>query len=103
MDIVVIGGTRWSEDLNQPPQQAVDVLSKEHRVFYLYREFQSSALRNAFAPVDDRGRAAALRAIYGRTRFVRAEDNLWVAPVRGLAAALPMSHPERWRRRLVRR
>ena len=46
MDIVVIGGTRWSEEVNQPPQQAARALAGlGHRVFYLYREQQGSAHR----------------------------------------------------------
>jgi glycosyltransferase involved in cell wall biosynthesis len=39
----------------------------------------------------------------GRTRFEKVDDGLWIAPLSGIAAALPMSHPEPWRRHLVRR
>jgi glycosyltransferase involved in cell wall biosynthesis len=104
MDVVVIGGTRWSEEVNQPPQQAVRALADlGHRVFYVYREHQGSALRNLFSPVDERGRRGVLGSVFSGTRFRAVGDSLWVAPIGGLAAALPMSHPEAWRRRLARR
>lgn len=101
MDIVVIGGSRWSEEVNQPPQQAVESLAKAHRVFYVYREQQSSVLRNLVQPVDERGRIAAAAAAIGRTRFERAGKSLWLAPLEGMPAIAPMAYPEWWRRCLV--
>jgi glycosyltransferase involved in cell wall biosynthesis len=88
--------------VNQPPQQAVRALSAKHRVFYLHREQQSSTLRNLLTPVDERGRAAAAGAAFGRTRFEQVESSVWIAPLRGIKALAPLYYPEWWRRRVVR-
>lgn len=97
-DIVVLGGTAWSDEVNQPPLQMVRALSRHCRVLYVYRETQGSFVRSLVRPRERGDRKRALRQVFRRSRLQQVNDRLWLAPLHGLAAVLPLSYPEPVRR-----
>ena len=97
-DIVVLGGTAWSDEVNQPPLQMVRTLSRHCRVLYVYRETQGSLVRSLAQPRERGDWKRALRQVFQRPRLQQVNDHLWLAPLGGLAALLPLSYPEPIRR-----
>jgi glycosyltransferase involved in cell wall biosynthesis len=99
-DIVIIGGWSWDPNANQTSLQTVRQLATRHRVLYLHRQIQSSVLRNMLKPHERGTRLRAARTAIGRTHVTRVGERLWIAPLRGLPALLPLSYPE-WSRRIT--
>ncbi len=102
LDIVVIGGSRWSTDVNQLTVQTVRELSRRHRVLYIFDEIQGSLARSLIHPVERGARIKLLKSALQRFTATQVDDRLWLAPTRGLARAIPFSYPEAIRKYYVR-
>ena len=102
MNILVVGGPRWSRDVNQPSVQAVRELSKRHRVVYVYQELQGSIVRNLVQPRPPFSRWDSAKSVTRRSQVHQVTALLSVTPISGLPALLPMSFPNWLRRRQLR-
>lgn len=94
VDVVVVGGGPWSPDTNFPTHHTARRLSREHRVLYLYRGSHASLLGHAAGRLRSFHSTAELAtAVLAGPRVYQVAERLWVAPLTGAAAALPLSYP----------
>jgi len=103
VDVVVVGGGPWSPDTNFPTHHTARLLAKNHRVLYLCRDTHVSLLGHAAGRLPGFHSARELMTnVLARPSAAEVRPNLWVAPLRGLAAALPLSYPPASRALAVR-
>jgi glycosyltransferase involved in cell wall biosynthesis len=94
LDIVVVGGGPWSPDTNFPIHHTARILSRDHRVLYLYRDSHVSLLGHVAGRLPGFHSWQELaRNVFKRSSLDQVEEQLWVSPLSGLAAALPLSYP----------
>lgn len=94
MDIVVVGGGPWSPDTNFPTHHTARLLARRHRVLYLFRDSHASLLGHAAGRLPGfHSTRALLRNVVEQAPIREVAANLWVSPLAGLGAALPLSYP----------
>lgn len=103
MDFVVVGGGPWSAHTNFPTHQTARILSREHRVLYLCRDTHVSLLGNLTGRLPGfHTWSELMKRSLARAEPQKVAENLWVAPLAGLAATLPLSYPPLARQMSVR-
>ena len=99
IDVVVIGGGPWGPDVNFPTHHTARILAQKHRVLYVYRDAHTSLAGQMLGRLPGfHSSHELLSHVFTRRRIDKVAPNLWVMPVSGLAAALPLSYPplSRW-------
>lgn len=71
-DVVVIGGPRWSDEVNAISVHTVrELTAARHRVLYIYSEVQGSVLRNLASPAQPKERRMAAQVAFGRLQAIQ--------------------------------
>lgn len=91
---VILGGTRWDEEVNQPAIHVTSILRDHTKVLYVSRTNQISLIRRAFTSTS-RDKADRVR---WSSRLRRISEDFWVLELGGLPAILPLQYPEILRR-----
>lgn len=91
---VVLGGTRWSEDVNQPAIHVAKALSGITEVLYVCRASQTSGIRRFLGQgLSDQADHLALRS-----SITPYSSRLQVLELGGLPSLFPLQYPELLRR-----
>ncbi|MGI8824322.1 MAG: glycosyltransferase [Chloroflexota bacterium] len=91
---MIVGGGPWSPDINFPIHHTARLLARSHRVLYLYRDSHTSLLGHLAGRLPGfHSRIELLRHVAAPRRIEQVDEGLWVMPLSGVSALLPLSYP----------